>query len=372
MKSTPSLLCTAALALAGTAQAQNVTIYGLLDAAVEHISHVGAGGDGLTRMPTTTGTLPSRLGFRGSEDLGNGLSAQFTIEMGIAPDTGGLNQGGRAWGRQAFVGLTGPWGTVSLGRQHTMLFFSILDADILGPNLYGTGSLDSALPNARTDNTLAWRTRFDGLQFGATYSFGRDTVNAGPSPAGTNCPGESGSDSKACRAWSAMAKYDTADWGAALAYDRANGRSLGAAPDAVFGGLDSSAKSDSRLSANGWLRVAGAKFGAGLIRRHNEGDAVKPKSSLWYLGASYPLSPALTLEGQWQTLRYQDVDERNSALLAARLMYAFSKRTSAYVQVAGIDNDALAAVSVSGGAPGSAPAPGRSQTAVAFGLRHSF
>jgi predicted porin len=372
MKRSPSLLCAAALALAGTAQAQNVTIYGLLDLAVEHITNVGAAGSGMTRMPSNTGTLPSRLGFRGTEDLGDGLSANFTLEMGLAPDIGGLGQGGRAWGRQVFVGLTGPWGTVSLGRQHTMLFYSILDADILGPNLYGTGSLDAGLPNARTDNTLAWRGRFGGLQVGATYSLGRDTVNAGPSPAGMNCGGESAADSKACRAWSALVKYDTAGWGAALAYDRAHGRSLGPAPDAVFGGLDSSSKTDSRVSANGWLRVAGTKLGAGLIRRHNEGDAVKPKGDLWYLGASYPLGNALTLEGQWQTLRYEDVDDRDSTLLAARLLYALSKRTVAYAQVAGIDNEPLAAVSVSAGAPGSAPAPGRSQTAVAFGLRHAF
>ena len=59
-------------------------------------------------------------------------------------------------------------------------------------------------------------------------------------------------------------------------------------------------------------------------------------------------------------------------MLAARLVYAFSKRTAVYAQLAGIDNDPLASVSVSSGASGGAPAPGKSQRAVNVGLRHSF
>src|SRR5258705_13730627 len=86
------------------AHAQNITIYGTLDVGVEHITNVGTGG-ALTRMPSNTGTVPSKLGFRGKEDLGDGLAAVFTLEMGILPDQGSFGQGGRAFGRQAFVGL---------------------------------------------------------------------------------------------------------------------------------------------------------------------------------------------------------------------------------------------------------------------------
>jgi predicted porin len=117
---------TALAGLAVTALAQpapagsSVTIYGLADLGVEHLTNVGAGGSSLTRMPGLTGSLPSRLGFRGSEDLGGGLKAVFTLEMGLALDTGTLNQGGRGFGRQAFVGLAGPWGAVTLGRNYSM------------------------------------------------------------------------------------------------------------------------------------------------------------------------------------------------------------------------------------------------------------
>jgi predicted porin len=353
------------------AHGQNITFYGVLDVGVEHVTNVVAGG-GLTRVPSNTGTVPSRLGIRGSEDLGDGLNAVFTIEMGIAPDAGAFGQGGRAWGRQSFVGLSGPWGTVALGRQYTMLFWSMEEADILGPNLYGSSSLDAALPNARTDNTVSYKGRFGEFTVGATYSFGRDTVNAGPSPAGTNCPGEDASDTKACKAWSALLKYDARDWGTALAFDKANGRNVGPAPDAVFGGLISSDKSDSRLSANGWLLIDRTKLGGGLVRRRNEGDSLKPKSDLWYAGVSHPIEPNLVADMEWLKLHYRDVGDHDSSLLAARLTYALSKRTAIYAQVASIDNDALAAVSVSSGAPGSNPAPGRSQRAVNLGLRHSF
>ncbi|RYF45153.1 MAG: porin, partial [Comamonadaceae bacterium] len=213
--------------------ASSVSMYGLVDVGVERVNNVGASGSGLTRMPSNTGTLPSRLGFRGSEDLGGGLRALFTLEMSFAPDQGTLGQGGRGFGRQSFIGLAGSWGTVTAGRQYSMLFMSVLDADVIGPAVYAMGSLDSYIPNARADNAIAYRGTFSGLTLGAQYSFGRDAVNAGPSPAGTNCAGESATDSSACRQWSAMAKYDSAIWGAALAYDRQNGRNTTSATDIV-------------------------------------------------------------------------------------------------------------------------------------------
>lgn len=199
----------AGLVATGAVQAQSVSLYGIIDAGVESVSNVAPAGGRITRMPSNTGIVPSRLGMRGKEDLGAGLSAIYTLEMGFAPDTGASGQGGRLFGRQSFVGLSGDWGAVTLGRQWTMLFWSLLDSDIVGPTIYGLGSLDSYIPNARIDNSIAYKGKFSDVTVGATYSLGRDTVNAGPSPAGTNCPGESGTDSQACRAWSAMVKYDT-------------------------------------------------------------------------------------------------------------------------------------------------------------------
>ena len=362
-----------ALAVSAGAQAQSsVTLYGIVDAGVESVNHVQSTGR-LTRVPSNTGFIPSRVGMRGKEELGGGLSAIYTLEMGFAPDTGASGQGGRLFGRQSLVGLSGDWGTLTLGRQFTMTFWSTLDSDILGPSIYGLGSLDNYLPNARADNSIAYKGKFSDVTVGATYSLGRDTVNAGPSPAGTNCPGESGTDAQACREWSVMAKYDSKVWGAAVAYDQLKGRTPTSATDVVLpAGLISSSLSDSRLFVNGYVNVANLKLGAGLIRRKNEGSAARPKSDLWYLGASYPLTPALTLDGHLARLSYKNVDNADSTILALRALYKLSKRTTLYAQAGTIRNDSLVNVSVSSGAPGSNPALGGSQTATMVGINHAF
>jgi predicted porin len=354
------------------AQTQSATIYGMIDTGVEAVSNVSGVGT-ITRMPSTTGILPSRLGFRGKEDLGGGLSAIYTLEMGFGPDTGASGQGGRLFGRQSTVGFSGDWGAVTLGRQWTMLFWSILDSDIVGPAVYGLGSLDSYIPNSRIDNSLAYKGKFGNVTVGGTYSLGRDTVNAGPSPAGTNCAGESGADKQACREWSALVKYDTASWGAGVGYDALNGRTPASATDVVLpAGLTSSAKSDARLMLNGYVKFSGVKLAGGLIRRTNDGSATKPKSDLWYLGAAYPLTTAWTLDGTYAKLGYKDVSNADASLLAVRALYKMSKQTTLYAQLATIQNDSQSSISVSGGAPGSNPVLGGSQTGMMFGVNHTF
>jgi predicted porin len=354
-----------ALSAGGAAAQSSVTIYGVMDASVEHVSSVGASRDGLTRMPSLTGSVPSRLGFRGTEDLGGGLQGLFTLEMGLAPDSGTLNQGGRAFGRQSFVGLAGPWGSVTLGRQYTMLFWSILDADILGPNIYGSSSLDSYIPNARADNSVAYRGTFSGLTLGATYSLGRDTVNAGPSPSGSNCAGESVADKKACREWSALVKYDAPAWGAALAVDEMRGGA------GAFAGLVRSAMKDTRLSANGYAKLGAFKLGAGVIRRDNEASVATPRSDLIYLGAAYTVSPQLVVDGEFFRLKFKG-SANKSTMAALRATYNLSKRTALYATAGRINNDGALALSVSSGQAASNPVAGGSQTAVAMGVRHSF
>lgn len=359
------LLVWALLAAVTTgARAQAVTVFGIVDAALEHVTRVGPAGSGLTRMPSLTGSVPSRIGFRGVEDLGGGLRAVFTLEQGFVPDVGGLSQGGRAFGRQAFVGLSGDWGTVSFGRQYTMLFWSILESDVLGPAIYGTGSLDPYIPNARADNALAWRGSFGGWMLGATYSFGRDAVNAG-NPAGTNCPGELAGDARACREWSLLVRYDAAGWGAALAQDSIRG-----GPGA-FAGLSSSALSDTRVSVNGYLRFGGSKLSLGAVKRRNGASPTTPRSDLWYVGGVWPVTPALTLDGEVLKLAYQGSADR-AWLVAARATYALSRRTAAYVTAGGLSNEGSLALSVSAGAAGSNPKAGASQTGITAGLRHAF
>lgn len=363
---------------AGGAQAQSpasgsaVTLYGTIDSGVEYLTNVGPTRRGLTRVPSLTGSIPSRWGVRGSEDVGGGLRAVFTLESGFAPDSGTQNQGGRAFGRQSTVGLSGSWGTLSLGRQNTMLFWSLTDADVFGPNAYGLASQDNYIPNARVDNSISWLGKLGGFTAGATYSLGRDTVNAGPSPSGSNCPGESATDSKACREWSALVKYDAPAWGVAAAFDEIRG-----GPGA-FAGLIRGDLKDSRLVLNGYYKLGAVKLVAGVIHRDN--DAAAPlsltngqssKSNLYWLAASYPVTPFFVLDGHLQRLNFRDGGDR-STLGVVRGTYFLSKRTGVYAQAARISNGARLAYSVSSAQPGGAPIAGGSQSALMLGVRHAF
>lgn len=354
----------AGMTVAAGAHAQSVTLYGTLDSGVEYLTNIGANGDNTLRVPSNTGTQPSRWGLRGVEDLGGGLKAQFVLESGIALDTGVLGQGGRFFGREAHVGLSGNWGTLFLGRQYTMLSYAIRDANITGTNIYGSASLDAYIPNARADNAIGYLGRFGGFTVGATYSFGRDAVNAGPSPSGTNCAGENAADHKQCREWSAMVKYNSPVWGAALAYDALRG-----GPGA-FGGLTSSDLSDTRLVANGYMQFGNLKVGAGIIRRDNEGSPV-PRSDLLHVGVAYRMSQDLLLDAELLRLDFKDSPNR-ATLGTVRAQYSLSKRTATYVTLGHISNDGNLAVSVSGGQPGANPAPGDSQNGLLVGVRHSF
>lgn len=363
LKKTGSAL--ALLVASGLAQAQSsVQIYGIVDTAIEYINNVGASKSGLTRMPTLSGSVPSRLGLRGREDLGGGLNASFALEMGIGSDAGTLNQGGRGFGRQAVVSLGGPWGSLGLGRQYTMLFWSVLDADVIGPSLHSMASMDSYFPNARADNAISYKGTFSGLTVGATYSFGRDAVNAGPSPSGTNCAGESSADARTCREWSAMLKYDTASWGAALAHDELRG-----GPGA-FAGLTSSALADRRTMLNGYVKVSGAKIGAGYMRRKNDGYAASPHSELWFVGATYPIGQ-WTLDAQYNQLKYKDNADKGQ-LVVLRGAYTLSRRTAVYASWGYMKNSGNAAFGVSGAQAGGTPMPGVNQAGLGVGLRHAF
>ena len=119
-----SLLALAVLGtFAGVAQAQSsVTLYGVVDANVEYVNHeqnvtaagVAIPGSSGSRLAMQAGGLSSnRWGLRGVEDIGGGLKGLFVLESGFGMDTGTLQQGGRLFGRQAFVGLQGNWGKIT-------------------------------------------------------------------------------------------------------------------------------------------------------------------------------------------------------------------------------------------------------------------
>lgn len=339
----------------------NVTMYGIMDAGVERVTNVGAARGTLVRIPTLTNSLPSRIGFRGAEDLGGGLWAQFVLEMGIGADTGVINQGGRAFGRQSFVGLThNTLGTLTFGRQYDGFFLATLDSGVFGPNAYGMGSLDPYIPAARFDNTVAYQNQFGNFGFGVNYSLGSDVVGG--------CAGENAADDQACRAASGFLKYTTQQWGVAFGYGKRRGGAGGPA------GLVRNDLSDQRATLNGYFRGSNWKVGGGVILRDNEPViATQQRSNLYWLEGSYGITPALSLEAFAGQVRFKDsLTGDKSTLAALRAVYSFSKRSAAYVTVGRMNNDGGSALSVSGASPGSAPVAGQGQTGMLIGIRTTF
>ncbi|WP_246794765.1 porin [Burkholderia perseverans] len=127
----------AALASIGAqaASAQSsVTLYGIIDAGITYTNNL-KGGSGY--QATTGNVQGSRWGLMGSEDLGGGNRAVFKLENGFNPDNGALGQGGRLFGRSAYVGLSNNrYGTVTLGRQYN----SVQDT-LWNEQANGTGAL---------------------------------------------------------------------------------------------------------------------------------------------------------------------------------------------------------------------------------------
>jgi len=352
-----ALCCT----LAAPAHAQSdVTLYGLIDAGVERLNHTSAGG-GITRMPSIAGSAASRWGLRGSEDLGGGLKTVFTLESGFAPDNGSLQQGGRAFGRQAFVGLSGGWGTVSLGRQYSMLLPGSANTDIFLAQIYGAGAFDTYLAGPRLDNSVAYLGKFSSVTLGALYSLGKDAQT---------CPGERGRGSE-CRAWSAVLKYDAPTWGVGTWIDEQRGLDGSRETPAT---ADLSGKKDQRLALSGYTLLGQTKLTANYMQRKNDAalNAYR-KSNLWSLGVAHPVTQAITLEAQYYHFDYKDSAD-GGKMLALRGTYAFSKRTTAYATVGALRNDGNARFSPSVGVSNTALAPvaGQNQTGLMVGLRHAF
>jgi GBP family porin len=128
-----TLLALAAIAASSAAFAQSsVTLYGVVDASLESVK----GDDTVTRV-SSDNLASSRLGFKGTEDLGNGLKANFVLESNMKMDTG-ANGGGstRFFDRAAWVGVAGGFGELRLGRQDTSIGLLAGNSSILGAQGY--------------------------------------------------------------------------------------------------------------------------------------------------------------------------------------------------------------------------------------------
>lgn len=349
------------LSLAGIAAAQSsVTLYGIVDAGVTYRSNerVGSAGayTGHSSVGLTTGNLSgSRWGIKGSEDLGGGMRALFVLENGFDISNGTSGQGGRQFGRQAFVGLgSNRYGTITLGRQYTSLddFVSpVGPSSFIGGFGAHPGDIDDLDQTARVDSAIKYTSaNYSGFTFGALYGFG----------------GQPGS-MKQRNTWSVGAAYAAGPLRVGVGYERSDNSKTGATYDfgpAVVGVNYSNVQyrsgAQSLFSGHATFNVAG------VFTRWN----VQPQTQLF---AGYSYTRGSDVDGIDNRAQYHNVT------LGA--VYDLSKRTSvyllgAYQHASGTTLDALgrpvaATASVSDKANGHS-SDSRSQAIVSLGLRQKF
>jgi predicted porin len=372
----------ASFAVAAHAQS-SVTLYGVLDAGITYTSNVRTSpGVGNSNWQQTSGGIDqSRFGVKGSEDLGNGLKAIFTLESGFNIGNGKFANNNGMFNRQAFVGLSSNYGTVTLGRQYDA------EQDFLAP-LTATGSwggtafahfgnLDNLNTNggASVNNTIKFTSaNYAGFTFGGTYGF-------------SNQAGQFSNN----REYSVGAAYEFQGLRVAGSYAQANNpfASTTGAIDtgsglAPFGVTTPLTNSSSRLRTYG----AGASYAfgpaqAGIVwtqARLDNGGAVLPTihQNNYEVNAKYNLTPALGL-GAAYTYTQQTVNSVSQHFnqIGAQADYSLSKRTDVYAEVvyqrasgngatAFIYNPSTIGTNSFGGSSSI------NQTAATVGLRHRF
>ncbi|GAB7541868.1 porin [Cupriavidus sp. CuC1] len=368
-----SLLALAALgAFAGAAQAQSsVTLYGVADMNLEYVNHLGVApsaanglstgrGNSVYRM-SSGGLSGSRWGLRGVEDLGGGLKALFVLESGFALDTGSLQQGGRLFGRQAYVGIeSAQAGRFTFGRQYTTLFDLLAN---FSPSGYATQYEPVVAQlglNFRSDNTAKYTGVFGPVTAIAHWSFGNGVAGNG------EVPGQFRRDT----GYGAGVAYAAGPFGATVAYDQYN-PTLSATGDT--GTFKKAAVAGSY--AFGPAKIMGG-YRWGQAKAQNGAPILR--DNYYWIGANYQVTAPLGLTLQYN---YDDVKNfggnthlANPWQVSFIADYSLSKRTdvyltAAYAKNAGLNFDTSAISFANGYFLGS---NNDNMLGVGVGIRHKF
>lgn len=347
----------APLALAQTSQ---VTIYGIVDIGPTYVTSQG----GKSNLRMDAGTLQqSRIGFRGTEELGDGYSAFFALENGFNLDDGSMATSGNLFSRDSRVGLKGGFGTVSAGRQANATVDAIAPyaASMLayGPSYLSThpGDHDRVL-NIPTDNSLKYTSpSFAGVTMIAAYGFG-----------------EQAGDNKQNSLRNAGLSYVNGPLSLGAAYLWSSGSNVSSS--ALL------ASSSNPFGATGSADVLKSAALGGSYQFENvllHGNVTQSRFSLarqtartYEIGTRINLSSALVLGSDYS---YTDVQRRARLnILTLSAAYYLSKRTNLYVVAA---NESVSGNNASG-TPLTAQlftmsaASGAHQSALHMGIRHTF
>ncbi|WP_321812536.1 MULTISPECIES: porin [unclassified Burkholderia] len=374
--------CLAAMfmsAAAGTHAQSSVTLYGTVDDGVTYTNNQG----GHSNIQASNGALgSSKWGFLIKEDLGGGYSALARLENGFDINKGTLNNGGRLFGRQAYVGLGSPFGTVTMGRQYDLVLDSLIG--LSASSRFGgilaahAADVDNVWGDYSLSNSVKYVSpNYAGFKVSALFSFG------GVAGDFSNGKKESVSLSYSDNALSAAAVFSRIDNPATSIYDAsaapvAGGAFINPITNPIFSGYTSARA----------LQVAGAginyRLGQALVGftyTNTRFENVVRTSSTPFSGtatfnnfealATYNLTPAFMLGASYD---YTKAESAKYLQLNVGALYNLSKRTLLYAttsweRATGIDSTGKAAVAA---LTFLTPSSTGNQVALRVGVRHNF
>lgn len=298
-----SLIALAVMAAAGAASAQSsVQLYGIADV---WFGGVKATGSKAQTVLEDGGVDGSRFGLKGSEDLGGGLKAIFTLEQGFKLDTGAQEVANQAFSREATVGLQGNFGTVKLGKQFNAFddvsgaAATVFDGALTPMNTV----FESAAFGSTDANTVKYISpSFSGFSGSVSYSFGE---NKKPGVDATND-------------YALAGQYANGPFAAGIGYGV---KDLGAA------GEDKA----TRLNGSYNFGVATLKASYGLVDY-----ASNFETNEYEIGVDYPVASNLILSAGYAYSENENaagVKQSDNSGFGLAAAYLLSKRTTAYAGV---------------------------------------
>lgn len=344
------------VAVSPTMAQSSVTVSGVIDTGLMSVSHVGDGTQSkLSAVNSILGV--SNVGFRGKEELGNGLNAIFNLQAGFNPTNGTQSAAGQLFSRNAYVGLDGGFGTLTLGKQ-----WNFNDDWLVGSVFKGGFNAGSAFKFSEFDavseiynNAIKYVTpSVGGFQGGLMYSLGEVAGN-----------------SSAGGVYNIAARYEQGPYAFIVSYDHEKD----AAPVNNTGNvykLTTLGGSYTFGDFRARLGYANANIG-GPGTFQSIGSLTARKANVFEAGLDYNVTPAFTASAD---LIYRKNTTLSNNTKVYRLLgtYGLSKRTSLIANVAYLKNADGAAetlVNTDSTAVGGGFA-NQNQTGVSLGIRHAF
>jgi len=394
---------------AGGASAQSsLTVFGVVDATVSGYSSKAQTPFGVdittsSTMQNSSGYAGSRLGFRGTEDLGGGAAAGFWLEAGLLNDTGNgvTPSGGIAFNRRSTVSLSGILGELRLGRDYTPTFWNDAVADPFTSNGVGI-------------NLIATASGFNSPgQAASGFQANPNYIRAANSVGYFLPPNLGGFYGQVMYAFGEKTKYDPAAFTPDVANSQRAGRYVGGRVGYAKGPLDvAAAVAESTVgdqffpgsTTNLEIWNVGATYDFGFLKLFGEYSHNKLKTDFSgpqpapgalgfsspgangaLFGLTVPVGPGL-IRAVYTQVKYNNVaalpqvtagEDPKSEKFALGYVHNLSLRTALYATVARINNKGGADLTVGGPAfyrgpiNGTVPTAG-SSTGYDFGIRHVF